>query len=102
MSKGGISEALGCFGGVYGGGASTDDVRRAAEGSDLVLFIGSYQSDFNTGEFTTPISPSVIVDFQRFTVLHRLMSVLQIANNKLPVKAQITWDPYPMDQVEIP
>ncbi|KAK9327184.1 thiamine diphosphate-binding protein [Lipomyces starkeyi] len=116
MSKGGISEALGCFGGVYGGGASTDDVRRAVEGSDLVLFIGSYQSDFNTGEFTTQISPRVIVDFQRFTVnvfgkeyklnmkyvLHRLTSVLQIAANKLLVKAQITWDPYPMDQLKIP
>lgn len=42
MSKGGISERLGSFGGVYGGGASTEGVRTAVEKADLVLFIGSY------------------------------------------------------------
>ena len=42
MSKGGISEGLGSFGGVYGGGASTDAIRTAVERADLVLFVGSY------------------------------------------------------------
>ena len=42
MSKGGISETLGSFGGVYVGGASTDGVRIAVETADLVLRIGNY------------------------------------------------------------
>lgn len=43
MSKGGISERInGKFGGVYGGGASVEGVRRAVEKSELVLFIGNY------------------------------------------------------------
>ncbi|KAK9235102.1 thiamine diphosphate-binding protein [Lipomyces kononenkoae] len=114
MSKGGISEALGRFGGVYGGGASVPGVKRYVEALDLVLFIGSYKSDFNTGEFTAQISPSVIVDLQRFTtnvlgtdyklsmkyVLHRLVSVWQSGKNKLAVRGQIEWDPYPLDQVK--
>ncbi|KAK9369637.1 thiamine diphosphate-binding protein [Lipomyces kononenkoae] len=116
MSKGGISEALGCFGGVYGGGASIDEVRRYVEESDLVLFIGSYQSDFNTGEFTANIAPSVSVDFQRFVVnvlgtehklcmnyvLRRLISVLRSGNKKLQVGDQVEWDPYPLDRLEAP
>ncbi|KAK9319254.1 thiamine diphosphate-binding protein [Lipomyces orientalis] len=116
MSKGGISEALERFGGVYAGGASIDDVRYNVEKSDLVLFIGSYKSDFNTGVFTAQISPDVIVDFQRFTinvlgteyklsmkyVLHRLCSVLKVGNIKVPVRSQIEWDPYPLDKFEVP
>ena len=43
MSKGGISERVnGKFGGVYGGGASVEEVRLAVEKSELVLFIGYY------------------------------------------------------------
>lgn len=43
MSKGGISEQIGGkFGGVYGGGASTEAVRTAVEKADLVLSIGTY------------------------------------------------------------
>ena len=43
MSKGGISERInGKFGGVYGGGASVEEVRLAVEKSELVLFIGNY------------------------------------------------------------
>ncbi|KAH8807860.1 putative pyruvate decarboxylase [Xylogone sp. PMI_703] len=61
MSKGGISERLGLFGGVYAGGGSTAGVRAAVEDADLILFVGSYP-------FTEQIKPSVIVDFQRFTV----------------------------------
>ncbi|KAK9365562.1 thiamine diphosphate-binding protein [Lipomyces kononenkoae] len=115
MCKGGISEALGSFGGVYAGVSSTDDVRSYVEKSDLVLFIGSYKSDFNTGEFTAKISPSVTVDFQRFTVnllgaeyklnmkyvLHRLNSTLK-SSKKLPVKSKVEWDPYPLDQLKAP
>lgn len=43
MAKGGISERLtNKFGGVYGGGASTEGVRTAVENSGLILFIGYY------------------------------------------------------------
>jgi len=115
MSKGGISERLGSFGGVYGGGASTEGVRTAVEQADLVLFIGSYPSDFNTGEFTEQIKPGATIDFQRFTVdvlgikyavkmkyvLQRLVRDLQTAGTKV-AQQTISWDPYPGDQPDVP
>lgn len=116
MSKGGISERLRFFGGVYGGGASTEGVRTAVEQADLVLFIGSYPSDFNTGEFTEQIKPTDIIDFQRFTVdilgikydvkmkyvLQRLIQDLQTTNTKVSQVQAISWNPYPGDQPEVP
>lgn len=117
MSKGGISERLGgFFGGVYEGGGSTEGVRTAVEQADLVLFIGAYPSDFNTGEFTEHIKPTAIIDFQRFTVdilgttydvkmkyvLQRLIQDLQTTNTKVSQVQAISWNPYPGDQPKVP
>jgi len=117
MSKGGISERLGgLFGGVYEGGGSTEGVRTAVEQADLVLFIGTYPSDFNTGEFTEHIKPTAIIDFQRFTVdilgttydvkmkyvLQRLIQDLQTTNTKVSQVQAISWNPYPGDQPKVP
>lgn len=42
MSKG-VSERIGCkFGGIYGGGASTEEVKKVVENADLVWFLGRY------------------------------------------------------------
>ncbi len=46
MSKGGISERLGKFGGVYGGAGSFAAVKSGVETSDLVLFVGRYPVSF--------------------------------------------------------
>lgn len=41
MSKG-FDESMPTFGGVYGGFASTKEVREAVESADCVLWIGAY------------------------------------------------------------
>lgn len=43
MAKGGISEQVNNkYGGIYGGRASTDNVRLEVENADLALIIGYY------------------------------------------------------------
>ena len=86
MGKGGPNEDLPNFGGVYQGAGSTEGIRKALEEkADCVLWLGSFrvrcrsfgkdmgykanqrlQTDFNSGEFTDNIKPSIIVDTQRF------------------------------------
>ncbi|KIN07253.1 hypothetical protein OIDMADRAFT_36813 [Oidiodendron maius Zn] len=86
MSKGGISERInGKFGGVYGGGASVEEVRLAVEKSELVLFIGGCLS-FYRGEFTEDLKPENLIDFQRFFV--------NIAGEKYNVSLKYSMGPY--------
>lgn len=116
MSKGGISERInGKFGGVYGGGASVEEVRLAVEKSELVLFIGYYPSDFNTGEFTEDLKPENLIDFQRFFVniagekynvslkylLPRLTKEISAAGSLLTAR-NVTWGPYAEFTLEVP
>ena len=42
MSKGFPETIGGRFGGIYGGGASTEGTKRGFEQSDLVMIIGQY------------------------------------------------------------
>lgn len=42
MSKGFSEDITGLYGGIYGGGASPEDVKQGVEGSDLVMIIGHY------------------------------------------------------------
>ena len=42
MGKGSVPEDLPTYGGVYGGLASFEDTRNAAESSDCVLWLGNY------------------------------------------------------------
>lgn len=62
MGKGGIDETHPSYGGVYAGDASAPAIKEAVEGSDLVLSIGSLQSDFNTAGFSFRLSQLTTVD----------------------------------------
>lgn len=54
MSKGGVSEGIeGRFGGIYGGGASTKEVKDAVESAALALFLGHYPVCFVLSQKTT-------------------------------------------------
>lgn len=53
MGKGALQEDYNKgFGGVYAGEVSDPSVKASVEASDLVLFVGSLKSDFNSGEFS--------------------------------------------------
>ncbi|RYO76923.1 hypothetical protein DL766_010204 [Monosporascus sp. MC13-8B] len=62
MGKSGIDETHPSYAGVYAGDASRPAVRETVEGSDLVLSVGSLQSDFNTAGFSFRLSRLRTVD----------------------------------------
>ncbi|KUJ13706.1 putative pyruvate decarboxylase [Mollisia scopiformis] len=107
MGKGGITENLKTFGGVYGGSGSLPEIKKAVEGADCVLWVGNYPSDFNTGEFTEQVKEEAVVDFQRFYVkfagvrydvkmkyvLEALLS--NLSSEPLSTKSHtLSWTPY--------
>ena len=63
MGKGAVDETLPNYGGVYAGDGSHPEVRKAVEGSDLVLSIGAIKSDFNTAGFTYRTSQLSTINF---------------------------------------
>ncbi|OCL10022.1 pyruvate decarboxylase [Glonium stellatum] len=69
MGKGAVNERHPRFGGGYNGASTKADVKHTIENSDCVLWVGSYLSDFNTGEFTMKVSAAATIDFQRFYVM---------------------------------
>lgn len=52
MAKGGIDESHPQFRGVFAGNCSLEQVQKEVYDADLILSIGSMNSDFNTGGFT--------------------------------------------------
>ncbi|KAJ9138177.1 pyruvate decarboxylase [Pleurostoma richardsiae] len=78
MGKGTVDEKCAQYGGTYVGVGSRDDVKDVVESSDLVLWIGMYPSDMNTGEFTVRVSKGDIVNFERFYTM--------IGGQKYPLK----------------
>jgi pyruvate decarboxylase len=56
MAKGGIDENHPQFRGVFAGNCSTEQVQNEVYNADLILSIGSLNSDFNTGGFTYRLS----------------------------------------------
>ena len=56
MAKGGIDENHPQFRGVFAGNCSLDHVQNEVYNADLILSIGSMNSDFNTGGFTYRLS----------------------------------------------
>lgn len=56
MAKGGIDESHPQFRGVFAGNCSTEEVQQEVYDADLILSIGSMNSDFNTGGFTYRLS----------------------------------------------
>jgi pyruvate decarboxylase len=63
MGKGAINEESLPFGGVYVGDASRDDVRQRVDDAELILYVGSLQSDFNSGGFTYHIPKKNTIEF---------------------------------------
>ncbi|KAG9496176.1 hypothetical protein J7337_012757 [Fusarium musae] len=79
MGKGGLDEAISQFVGAYSGAGTLSAVKEALESVDMVIWIGNYSSDFNTGEFTTFLNKdAIVIDLQCFSV-----------------SVDVTWDPYP-------
>ncbi|KAK5046012.1 hypothetical protein LTR84_008799 [Exophiala bonariae] len=115
MSKG-FTESLPNFGGVYGGAGSVPGVQNAIETADTVLWIGSYSSDFNTGEFSERVRSDVIIDFQRSTlqigskkhplnfkeVLIAVTYALEAVPSRKPSTELVTWDANAWDHPEKP
>jgi TPP-dependent 2-oxoacid decarboxylase len=60
------------FIGVYAGGMSPDDVRKAVESSDCVIAMGPYVTDIATGMFThkIDISQSIVLKPHNISVKH--------------------------------
>ena len=56
MAKGGIDESHPQFRGVFAGNCSTEQVQKEINDADLILSIGSMNSDFNTGGFSYQLS----------------------------------------------
>ncbi len=56
MAKGGIGENHPQFRGTFAGNCSTEQVQKEVYDADLILSIGSMNSDFNTGGFTYRLS----------------------------------------------
>ncbi len=56
MAKGGINENHPQFRGIFAGNCSTEQVQNEIYNADLILSIGSMNSDFNTGGFTYRLS----------------------------------------------
>ncbi|KAH8905458.1 pyruvate decarboxylase [Coniochaeta sp. PMI_546] len=68
MGKGSVDEKSPQYGGTYVGVGSKEDVKNAVESSDLVLWIGMYPSDMNTGEFTVKVVKNATINFERFYI----------------------------------
>lgn len=64
MGKGAVDEDLPNFVGVYAGAGSHEDVGFALESSDLVITIGTIQSDLNTAGFTYQFSKLNTIDIE--------------------------------------
>jgi pyruvate decarboxylase len=68
MGKSAVDETLPNYGGVYAGDGSNAGVKQRVESADLVLLIGSIQSDFNTAGFTVRMSQMNTIDFHSYAV----------------------------------
>lgn len=66
MAKGGIDENHPQFRGVFAGNCSLDRVQKEVYDADLVLSIGSMNSDFNTGGFTYRLLKKKTIEFHTY------------------------------------
>jgi pyruvate decarboxylase len=109
MGKGALDETMPEFAGVHSGAGTLPGVKKALESADVVIWIGNFPSDFNTGEFTTVVNKSAtIIDLQRFLVwigktryqvsMKHLLQALIKSLQSSPIAKQVqkvTWDTYP-------
>ncbi|CAF1409991.1 unnamed protein product [Rotaria sp. Silwood1] len=66
MAKGGIDENHPQFRGVFAGNCSLEQVQKEVYAANLILSIGSMNSDFNTGGFTYRLSQKKTIEFHTY------------------------------------
>ncbi|CAF2702371.1 unnamed protein product [Rotaria sp. Silwood2] len=66
MAKGDIDEDHPQFRGVFAGNCSTERIQKEVYDADLILSIGSMNSDFNTGGFTYRLSQKKTIEFHTY------------------------------------
>lgn len=66
MAKGSINEDHPQFRGVFAGNCSIEQVQKEVYEADLILSIGSMNSDFNTGGFTYRLSQMKTIEFHTY------------------------------------
>jgi pyruvate decarboxylase len=66
MAKGSIDETHPQFRGVFAGNCSTEQVQKEVYNADLILSIGSMNSDFNTGGFSYRLSQKKTIEFHTY------------------------------------
>ncbi|CAF3285616.1 unnamed protein product [Rotaria socialis] len=66
MAKGDIDERHPQFHGIFAGNCSTESVQKEVYNADLILSIGSMNSDFNTGGFTYRLSQKKAIEFHTY------------------------------------
>ncbi|KAK4979818.1 Pyruvate decarboxylase 1 [Elasticomyces elasticus] len=113
MGKGAANEELPNYSGIYEGAGSIEEVRKVVEDdSDFVLWIGSFRTDFNTGEMTDFVDEKKTVDLQRFFskigskkydvgmhgVLKALLSEVEADSSIKAKDSKVEWDPYPLPE----
>ena len=74
MAKGGIDENHPQFRGVFAGNCSTDEVQQEVYDADLILSVGSMNSDFNTGGFTYRLSQDKTIGNSHLSFLSKRIS----------------------------
>ncbi|KAK5709260.1 Pyruvate decarboxylase 1 [Elasticomyces elasticus] len=107
----GANEALPNYSGIYGGAGSIEEVRKVVEDdSDFVLWIGSFRTDFNSGEMTDFVDEKKTVDLQRFFtkigskkyevgmhgVLKSLLSKVEVDSSIRAKSSKVEWNTYPL------
>ena len=83
MAKGGIDEYHPQFRGVFAGNCSTKQVQKEVYDADLILSIGSMNSDFNTGGFTYQLSQTKTIG-QSFSLFSNFSYVAFFLNDRIP------------------
>lgn len=108
MGKSVPNEELKNYGGVYAGAGTHDEIKAAVEATDCALWLGRYDSDFNTAEFTMTIPDDKIIEIQRLytkidgqetsvKMKYLLQALIESLRNKpLEKTLPVTWDPYPL------
>lgn len=69
MGKAVLDEHHPLFGGCYAGANSLEPVIKEVESSDFVLYVGSLQSDFNSGSFSVKVNEEITVKLHSYTTM---------------------------------
>ncbi|KAG0170572.1 Pyruvate decarboxylase 1 [Apophysomyces sp. BC1034] len=67
MGKGAVDETATYYRGCYSGSVSLPEIAKEVHIADLILEIGSVQSDFNTGGFSYGLDQDKIISFHSFS-----------------------------------